>query len=219
MPVPTVATITLANITVYPPTWTFSLFGSDFLPGAEVFWTPPDLPTIRLHDADILSVTPKLLRFVTIEPQVSGVGDYTVAVQNPPDQMSAALTFTMARPGMIVAPAVGYIHAYGYAFVRPPLPNTTHAPLGLAPGATLTIYEMGTTTPVPVYADQDGTPRSSPVVTDQHAFFSVYLVPQHVDFQFAGGGIVTPYTIGDAVPLDPRIPALEAAVAVLESMA
>jgi len=214
---PSVTSIALANITVFPPTWTFSLFGSGFVPGATVLWTPPGLSTTTLHDADILSVTGTLVRVVTTEPLVSAVGDYTVAVRNPDATTSPTLTFTMTRPGMIVAPAVGYMHIYGYAFIRPPTPNTTHAPLGLAPGATVTIYELGTTTPVALYLDQAGTTTGNPTVADGDAFYSVYFVPQPVDIQFSGGGIPTPYTIGDAVPLDPRIPALEAAVAALEA--
>src|SRR5262245_20242831 len=145
---PSVTSIALANITVFPPTWTFSLFGSGFVPGATVLWTPPGLSTTTLHDADILSVTGTLVRVVTTEPLVSADSDYTLAVRNAAAAPSPTLTFPMTRPGMLVAPAVGYMHIAGYAFIRPPAPNTTHARLGRAPGATVTIYELGTTTPV-----------------------------------------------------------------------
>jgi hypothetical protein len=209
----------LVNVTLSPPTWTFALFGSDFEPGAWVLWTIPSNEEVILHDADILSVTPDVVRVLTTQPLVATPGTYSVKVQNPGGEISPALTFQMGMPGVILRPVVGYIHYYGYAYVRPLTPNLTNAPLGLAPGATVTVLESGTTALVELFADQASTPHLNPFLADENGYFSVYLVPVPVDVQFAGGGILTPYTIGDAVPLDPRIPPLEAAVAQLEAAA
>lgn len=214
---PVVSSIHFVNVTLSPPTWTFALLGTGFVEGASVLWTPPGAAPVTLHDADILSVTAEVVRVLTTGPLVETPGSYSVAVRNPSGETSAPLAFQMGLPGAILEPVVGYLHYYGYAFVRPPLPNVTNAPLGLAPGATITIYASGTTTPVALYADQAGTVIGNPVTADVDGFFSVYLLPLPVDVQFAGGGIVTPYTIGDAIPLDPRIPGLEAAVAQLEA--
>jgi len=218
---PVVSSITLVSATVTPPTWSFALLGSGFVQGvgAQVVWTPPGQSAVTLHDADILSVTDSVVKVVTTYPLVAMAGTYNVAVRNPSGETSVALVFQMGPPGIIVRSVAGYLHYYGYAFVRPPTPNTTNAPLGLAPGATVTIYESGTTNLVPLFADQMGNAQSNPVVADENAFFSVYLVPIPVDVQYAGGGILTRYTIGDAIPLDPRIPALETAVAALEGTA
>jgi hypothetical protein len=213
-----IATIRFVNVTVYPPTWTFALLGDGFEPGAEVLWTLPDATTVTFHDADIISVTNEVVRVLTTQPYVEQPGTYSVAVRNPSDETSEALIFQMGLPGVIMGPHVGYLHFYGYAFVRPPTPNLTNEPLRLAPGATVTIYEMGTNTLVLLYSSQAGVPTANPVIADVDAFFSVYVAPIQVDVQFSGGGIITPYTIGDAIPLDPRIPALEAAVAVLEGL-
>ena len=51
---------------------------------------------------------------------------------------------------------------WGYSSARPPTPNTTEAPLGLAPGSTVTVFSSGTTNPVLLYADRLGmTPLKS----------------------------------------------------------
>jgi hypothetical protein len=87
---------------------------------------------------------------------------------------------------------------WGYAFARPTTPNTTNAPLGLAPGATVTVFVSGTTTKVTLYADQAGiTPLANPLTADINGYFDFYCINERIDVQFSGTGITTPYTLGD----------------------
>jgi Pectate lyase superfamily protein len=92
---------------------------------------------------------------------------------------------------------------WGYASARPPTPNTTEAPLGLAPGATVTVFSSGTVTPILIYADRLGmTPLANPFDADINAYFDFYCLRQRVDVQFSGTGITSPYTLGDFLVLD-----------------
>jgi Pectate lyase superfamily protein len=91
---------------------------------------------------------------------------------------------------------------WGYAYRRPPTPNTTHAPLGLAPGATITVFQTGTVVAALLYSDAtQATPLANPFLADANAFYHFY-TPSRVDIQFSGVGVLAPYTIGDARPAD-----------------
>jgi hypothetical protein len=99
--------------------------------------------------------------------------------------------------------ALNMNRGWGYAYSRPQTPNTTTAPAGLAPGATVTVFASGTTNPVLLYADQFGlTPLANPLTADINGFFNFYCLRQHVDVQFSGTGITSPYTLGDYIFVD-----------------
>ncbi len=100
------------------------------------------------------------------------------------------------------------IHRYAYASARPTTPNTTRDPLGLAPGATVTVYRAGTLTLASLYTNQSlTTPLGNPFVSDVNAFYAYYADPAvgDLDEKFSGTDIDSPYTLASVLDLDPRI--------------
>src|SRR5579863_10684883 len=99
------------------------------------------------------------------------------------------------------------IHRYAYASARPVTPNTTLAPLGLAPGSTVTVYDTGTLTLASLFTDQAlSHALGNPLTTDVNAFYQYFVDPSlgDLDEQFSGTGIPTPYTLSEVLNLDPR---------------
>ena len=73
-----------------------------------------------------------------------------------------------------------------------------------APSATLTVYAKGTNALSLLYAANDAAqPKANPFTagTDGYGFF--YAANGRYDIQVSGGGITTPYTLGDVVLYDP----------------
>ena len=100
------------------------------------------------------------------------------------------------------------IHRYAYSEARPTTPNTTEAPLGLAPGATVDVYLTGSFTHAALFTDQAlTTPLANPFTSDVNAFYAYFVDPAlgDVDEAFSGTGIVTPYTLAKVICLDPRV--------------
>jgi len=224
-PTPVIGSIALAGLTVIPETYTFRLDGNNFDPDIVVLLTQPSLAVVSLSGADIISVEPTRVQFLTDLLDIGIVGAYTVQVRNPTGALSNTLAFTLLGPGVIQVTPPGGIHWYGYAFVRPVTPNTTNAPLGLAPGASIFVYDSGTLTQADIFTDEALTiPIVQPIVADANGFYSFYTTPEavalqdhRVDLAFSGGGILVPYTVGDAIPYDPRIVPLEIALATLNA--
>lgn len=88
----------------------------------------------------------------------------------------------------------GMNRTWGYALDRPDLVP--------APGATVNVYQTGTTTHVAIYADAAGvTPLANPFLADSNGYWDFYTEPQRVDVRLSGTGITTPYTLGDVLPV------------------
>jgi len=68
-----------------------------------------------------------------------------------------------------------------------------------APGATVTVYDTGTLNLSTIYADNLLTPKANPFLADAISGYWFFYAASsgRYDVQFSGGGIVTPYTIGD----------------------
>jgi hypothetical protein len=93
--------------------------------------------------------------------------------------------------------------SWNYAYRRPATPNSTNAPLGLAPGATITVFASGTQTPVVLFADAAGiVSLANPFVADANGYFDFYTAQVRIDVQISGTGIQTPYTLGDFQQID-----------------
>lgn len=110
------------------------------------------------------------------------------------------------------------IHRSAYTSNRPVTPNTTHLPLGLAPGATVNVYLTGGAVHASLFTDAALTnPLGNPFVSDANAFYEFYTDPANgdVDEAFSGVGIVTPYAVTSVLNLDPRITAAATGVTAL----
>lgn len=73
-----------------------------------------------------------------------------------------------------------------------------------APSATVTVYARGTSTLSTLYAANDVTQaKANPFTagTDGYGFF--YAANGRYDIQFSGGGITTPWSLGDVLVFDP----------------
>jgi hypothetical protein len=103
----------------------------------------------------------------------------------------------------------GLIHVYGYQQKRPVTPNTTNEPLGQRPYGRVDTYAVDTEVHQPTKVNVHGSqPFANPSITDQHAYFTEYVVPAPIDVQIAGSR----YTLPDYLILDPRVLALIARV-------
>lgn len=85
--------------------------------------------------------------------------------------------------------------AYGSSFTRI---LATGAP---APNATVTVFNSGTMTLSTIFADNGNppTPKANPFSADANGYWFFYADGGRYDVQFSGGGIVTPYTLGDVL--------------------
>lgn len=68
-----------------------------------------------------------------------------------------------------------------------------------APSATVTVYNAGTLVLSTIYGDNLAvpTPKANPFTADANGYWFFYALTGLYDLQFSGGGIVTPYTLGD----------------------
>lgn len=81
--------------------------------------------------------------------------------------------------------------AYGWTRIL-----STGAP---APSATVTVYDTGTLNLSTIYSDNLSTPKANPFTADATSGYWFFYAASsgRYDVQFSGGGITTPYTIGD----------------------
>jgi hypothetical protein len=109
---------------------------------------------------------------------------------------------------------VAGIHRSGYSVNRPVL--AAGAPLTLAPGATVSVFDTGTATLSSLFTDQALTnPLANPFVTDANAYYDYWANPStgDVDEQFSGTGIDSPYAVTHVLGLDPRFAGVDTDVA------
>lgn len=110
--------------------------------------------------------------------------------------------------------ATGLMRVVGPVQRRPSVPNTTHAPLGLAPDDRVDVYVKGTILHALTYQDARGQqPRANSAKPRQDALYAVYVVPEPIDLQVAGR---TRYTLPDVLVLDPDVLELENDFATLQ---
>lgn len=69
------------------------------------------------------------------------------------------------------------------------------------PSCTVTVFDGGTVNLSTIYADMAGTPKANPFTADVHGRWFFYTDGAgRYDVQFSGGGITTPFTLGDMAP-------------------
>jgi hypothetical protein len=71
------------------------------------------------------------------------------------------------------------------------------------PSCTVTVYKAGTTNLASIFADNAGTPKANPFTAAATGLWFFYADPGRFDVRFSGGGIPTPFTLGDYVLFDP----------------
>jgi hypothetical protein len=67
---------------------------------------------------------------------------------------------------------------------------------------TVTVYVAGTAIPAAIFEDDLGTPLANPFTADAFGFWFFYAGSGRYDIVFSGGGIPTPYTLGDVQLFD-----------------
>lgn len=68
------------------------------------------------------------------------------------------------------------------------------------PSCTVTVYNAGTTTPATIYSDSGGTPKSNPFTAASTGLWFFYVPASSLyDVRLSGGGIPTPFTLGDLI--------------------
>ena len=70
-------------------------------------------------------------------------------------------------------------------------------------GATVNVYQPGTTTAVSIYSDDGTSGKANPFTTNSLGAVDFYAASQKVDINFSGTGIATPYTLEDIILFDP----------------
>ena len=73
-----------------------------------------------------------------------------------------------------------------------------------APSATVTVYNKGTNVLSTIYlANNVAQPQANPFTAGVDGFALFYGANGRYDIQFSGGGIVTPWSLGDVALYDP----------------
>lgn len=73
-----------------------------------------------------------------------------------------------------------------------------------APGATVTVRPTRQSTLATIYAANDPAQfKANPFTAGSDGFAYFYAAGGRYDVQFSGGGIVTPYSLGDILLYDP----------------
>ena len=65
------------------------------------------------------------------------------------------------------------------------------------PSCTITIFDSGTMDLTSIFSDDSGTVKANPFTASSTGFWFFYSNDGRVDVRLSGGGIVTPFTIGD----------------------
>ncbi len=71
------------------------------------------------------------------------------------------------------------------------------------PSCTVSIYLAGTTTLASIFSDNSGTVLANPFTADSTGHWFAYADNGRFDVTMSGGGIPTPFTLGDLMPFDP----------------
>ncbi len=71
------------------------------------------------------------------------------------------------------------------------------------PSCTVTVYVTGTATLATLYSDDSGTPLANPFTANLAGYWYFYANNGRYDVTFSGGGITTPFTLGDFELFDP----------------
>jgi len=99
--------------------------------------------------------------------------------------------------------AFGYCSQGGIKAVVSGL-NSTNKFMGSYPGCTVDVYAAGTLTHILLYADNSGTPKANPFTADATSgYWFWYADNGRYDVKLSGGGITTPFTLGDISLADP----------------
>lgn len=69
---------------------------------------------------------------------------------------------------------------------------------------TVTVYAAGTVTLSTIYSDNSNTARANPFTASSTGYWFFYASDGRYDVRFSGGGISTPFTLGDFVSFDPQ---------------
>ena len=70
------------------------------------------------------------------------------------------------------------------------------------PSCTVTVYNSGTLTLSTIYSDNVGTPKANPFTAASTGIWFFYASDGRYDVTFSGGGITSPFTLGDYSLLD-----------------
>lgn len=70
------------------------------------------------------------------------------------------------------------------------------------PSCTVTVYLSGTVTLATLFADDSGTAKANPFTAASSGQFFFYADDGRYDVTFSGGGIVSPFTLGDMFTID-----------------
>ena len=65
------------------------------------------------------------------------------------------------------------------------------------PSCTITVYDVGTLNLASIFSDDAGTAKANPFTASATGFWFWYADDARYDVRLSGGGIVTPFTIGD----------------------
>jgi hypothetical protein len=98
--------------------------------------------------------------------------------------------------------AYGYCEKGGQVVVTSGMNSTTKVQQSY-PSCTVTVYLTGTTTLATLYADNSGTPKANPFTADASGYWFWYADNGRYDVRLSGGGIATPFTLGDIAISDP----------------
>lgn len=84
--------------------------------------------------------------------------------------------------------------------------NSTNKVQQSFPGCTVSVFAAGTQNTVPIYSDNSGTVLTDPFTADATTgFWFFYADNARYDIQLSGGGIPTPFTLGDVLLADPAL--------------
>jgi hypothetical protein len=85
---------------------------------------------------------------------------------------------------------------WGYVLRQPLQPTLANLSLGLAPGASVAVFDAGTTTPATLFADAGAQqPMANPLTADRDGYYEFHTAARRVRLRCSGGGILSPYTI------------------------
>lgn len=81
--------------------------------------------------------------------------------------------------------------------------NSTTKVMQSFPLCTVTVFISQTSTLATIYSDNLNTPLSNPFTSDSTGHWFWYAANGHFDVQLSGGGLGSPYTLGDILLADP----------------
>jgi len=155
---------------------------------------------------------PGLTGYLTITQQRnSSLGGITDSMPNPLKMTIIGLSQLLYLSTVTPPPVFSQTKTYSRAFGNCADGNKTIVTAGVSssaatpvirsyPSCTVTVYVPGTTTPATIYSDPTGTSKANPFTADTSGRWFFYANNGSYDIRLSGGGIPTPFTLGD-VPL------------------